>query len=325
MGILELLYKLHIRFLNQCETKMRNELPVAVVQASPVLFDLEATLAKVHQWVEEAASKGAKLILFPEAFISAYPRGLGFGTVVGSRDPKGREDWLLYYEHAMEVPGPAADYLGEIAAQFKVWLVIGVTERSLSGGTLYCTLLYFNPEGQLVQKHRKLKPTAAERIIWGEGDGSDLQTVQTEYGTIGGLICWENYMPLARMNLYQQGVEYYLAPTADERDSWIASMQHIACEGRCFVLGCNQFVRREDYPSDLPGEDISGLPEISSRGGSVIVDPLGQVIAGPVWDQAAILTAELDTSLIAKGKMDFDPVGHYARNDIFQLKHLKKT
>ena len=201
---------------------------VAVVQASPVLFDLEASLAKTERLVQEAARNGAKLVLFPEAYLSAYPRGLGFGTVVGSRDPKGREDWLLYYEHAITVPGPAADYLGKIAAANKVYLVIGVTERSQSGGTLYCTLLYFSPRGKLLQKHRKLKPTAAERIIWGEGEGKDLQVVNTRFGKMGGLICWENYMPLARMALYQQGVEFYLAPTADERDSWIASMQHIA-------------------------------------------------------------------------------------------------
>lgn len=297
---------------------------VALVQDSPVLFDLESSLQKVASLVEQARRDQADLVLFPEAFLSAYPRGLSFGTVVGSRSGLGRDMWLRYWESSMTIPGPATDQLSRIAKKHRCYLVIGVIERGDSG-TLYCSVLYFDPQGRLIGKHRKLKPTAAERIVWGEGDGTDLDVYPTPHGKIGGLICWENYMPLARTWLYQQGVEIYLAPTADHRDSWQATMQHIACEGRCFVLGCNQFVRREDYPSDLPGEDISGLPEISSRGGSVIVDPLGQVIAGPVWDQAAILTAELDTSLIAKGKMDFDPVGHYARNDIFQLKHLKKT
>ncbi|MEM6380187.1 MAG: carbon-nitrogen hydrolase family protein [Bacteroidota bacterium] len=291
---------------------------VAVVQASPVLFNLEASLAKVERLVQEASESGAQLVLFPEAYLSVYPRGLGFGTVVGSRDPKGREDWLLYYQHTVQVPGPAADHLGEIAQRYKVWLVIGVTERSQSGGTLYCTLLYYNPKGELVQKHRKLKPTAAERIIWGEGDGSDLQAVQTPFGKIGGLICWENYMPLARMNLYQQGVDIYLAPTADERDSWIASMQHIACEGRCYVLSCNQMVLKSDYPARFQ-EEIAHQKEIMSRGGSMIVSPLGQILAGPLFDEEGILYATLNRKEVIKSKLDFDAVGHYQRSDVFSF------
>ncbi|MEO0341055.1 MAG: carbon-nitrogen hydrolase family protein [Bacteroidota bacterium] len=297
---------------------------VAVVQAAPVLFDLEATLAKTERLVKEATEQGAQLVLFPEAFLSAYPRGLGFGTVVGSREPHGREDWLLYYDHAVEVPGAAADYLGKIAQDHKVWLVIGVTERSQSGGTLYCTLLYFSPEGKLVQKHRKLKPTAAERIIWGEGDGSDLQVVQTPFGKIGGLICWENYMPLARMTMYQQGVEFYLAPTADERDSWIASMQHIACEGRCYVLSCNQIVRKSDYPGRFQAE-ISHKGELMSRGGSMIVSPLGEIIAGPLFEEEGILYAQLNRREVAKSKLDFDAVGHYNRSDVFNFSWKQGT
>lgn len=182
--------------------------------------------------------------------------------------------------------------------------------------------MYFNNEGTLVGKHRKLKPTAAERIIWGEGDGSDLEVYKSEFGKISGLICWENYMPLARTFLYEKGVQIYLAPTADQRDNWQHSLKHIAVEGRCFVLGCNQYVEKKDYP-DLPGEDISEFGEIMCKGGSVIVDPLGNTIAGPLWDKQGILTAELDMSLIAKAKLDFDAVGHYARNDVFKLNKLK--
>jgi nitrilase len=297
---------------------------VAVVQASPVLFDLEASLAKTERLVQEAAGNGAQLVLFPEAFLSAYPRGLGFGTVVGSRKPEGRDDWLLYYQHAVEVPGPAADYLGEIAKKNKIWLVIGVTERALQGGTLYCTLLYYSPEGKLVQKHRKLKPTAAERIIWGEGDGSDLQAVETPFGKMGGLICWENYMPLARFNLYQQGVEIYLAPTADQRDSWIASMQHIACEGRCYVLSCNQMVRKEDYP-DRFQDELKDQDDIMSRGGSMIVSPLGDILAGPLFDTEGILYAQLDLNEVIKSKLDFDAVGHYRRSDVFNFQWRQET
>ncbi len=291
---------------------------VALIQDSPVLFDLEASLQKVETLVEQASDQSVDLILFPEAFLSAYPRGLSFGTVVGSRSEEGREMWLRYWESSLEIPGPAIDRLSKIARDFNCYLVIGVIERG-DTGTLYCSTLYFDDQGKFLGKHRKLKPTGAERIVWGEGDGADLKVFDSPHGKIGGLICWENYMPLARTWLYQQGIEIYLAPTADQRDSWQATMQHIACEGRCFVLGCNQYVTRKDYPTDLPGEDISQIPEVSSRGGSVVVDPLGNIVAGPLWDERGILMAELDMKLIAKGKMDFDPVGHYARNDVFRL------
>ncbi len=292
---------------------------VALIQDSPVLFDLEASLQKVETLVKKASEQSVDLILFPEAFLSAYPRGLSFGTVVGSRSDAGRDMWLRYWDSSMKVPGPAVDRLSEIAKTYDSYLVIGVIEQGETG-TLYCTMLYFDNQGQLLGKHRKLKPTGAERIVWGEGDGKDLSVYDSPYGRLGGLICWENYMPLARTWLYQQGIDIYMAPTADQRDSWQATMQHIACEGRCFVLGCNQYVTQSDYPEDLPGEEVSQLPEVISRGGSVIVDPLGKIVAGPLWDERGIITAELDLSIINKGKMDFDPVGHYARDDVFQLK-----
>jgi nitrilase len=302
---------------------MKKRVTVALVQASPKLFDLAGSLELVADWTAQAKARGASLVLFPETFLPAYPRGLQFGTVVGSRSQEGREDWLVYYSNTVVVPGPATERLGKIAAEHKVWLIMGVTERSETGGTLYCTLLYFNPEGQLVQRHRKLKPTGTERILWGEGAGDDLQVVDSPYGQIGGLICWENYMPLARMNLYQQGVEIYLAPTADHRDSWQASMQHIACEGRCFVLACNQFVRKRDYPERFQ-EELADQPEIMTRGGSVIISPLGEVLAGPLYGQEGIVEAELDLSLIAKSKMDFDAAGHYHRPDVFSFEWMKR-
>ena len=296
-----------------------SKLKVALIQDSPVLFDLEKSINKVHDLLEEAAEEKPDLVVFPEAFLPAYPRGLSFGTTIGSRSDKGRDTWLRYWKNSLEIPSPEMDRLADLAEHFKTHLVIGVIER-VKSGSLYCTILYFSDEGKLLGKHRKLKPTAAERIIWAEGDGSDLDVHQTSIGRIGGLICWENYMPLARTWLYKQNVEIYIAPTADHRDSWQATMRHIATEGRCFVLGCNQFVTKEDYPI-LPGEDLSELPDILSKGGSVIVDPLGNVISGPLWDKGGILTAELDMDLIAKAKMDFDPVGHYARDDVFELKH----
>ncbi|MEM7111030.1 MAG: carbon-nitrogen hydrolase family protein [Chloroflexota bacterium] len=310
---------------------MSNPFPqviVAVVQAAPVLFDREASIEKACQLTREAASQGAQLVLFPEAFIPCYPRGLGFGTVVGSRSSEGRLTWQRYWEGAMDVPGPDTDKLGAVAKETGCYLAIGVIERdsTFSRGTLYCTLLYFGPDGKLLGKHRKLKPTAAERLIWGEGDGSTLTTLDTPLGKIGGLICWENYMPLARMAMYGKGVELYLAPTADSRDTWNATMIHIAAEGRCFVLGCNQFVTKEMYPDDLVGlEDLANQPDIMCRGGSVIVSPLGKVLAGPLYDAEGILTATLDLAEVVQGKLDFDVVGHYARPDVFQLSINEKV
>lgn len=286
------------------------------------MFDREASVEKACRLTLEAAAQGAQLVLFPEAFIPAYPRGLGFGAVVGSRSAEGRRTWQTYWANAVDIPSPTTEALGEAAQQANVYLAVGVIERDshFSGGTLYCTLLYFSPDGKLIGKHRKLKPTASERLIWGEGDGSTLTVLDTEIGKIGGLICWENYMPLARMALYGKGVEIYLAPTADSRESWQATMQHIALEGRCFVLGCNQYVTKSMYPADLDGiEELASLPEEMCRGGSVIISPMGKVLAGPLWGEEGMLFAELDMAEIAQSKYDFDVVGHYARPDVFQL------
>ena len=295
---------------------------VAVVQASPVLFNREATIEKTCRLILEAAEKDVKLILFPEAFIPAYPRGLSFGAVVGSRSSEGRLTWQRYWENAVDVPGPAVETIGEAVQEAGVYLAIGVIERDtqFSQGTLYCTLLYFGPDGKLLGKHRKLKPTGSERLIWGEGDGSTLTVLETELGKIGGLICWENYMPLARMAMYSKGVELYLAPTADARDSWQSTLRHIACEGRCFVLGCNQFVTKEMYPDDLEGlDELDEHPDVICRGGSAIISPFGEVLAGPLYDKQGILFADIDLAEVARGKFDFDVVGHYARPDVFQL------
>lgn len=298
------------------------KVPVAAVQAAPVLFHRDATVEKACQLTREAAAQGARLVLFPEAFVPAYPRGLTFGTVVGNRTSEGRRTWQRYWENAVDIPSATTETIAKVARETKTYLCIGVIERDkqFSRGTLYCTLLYFNPDGKLVGKHRKLTPTAAERLIWGEGDGSTLTAIDSEFGKVGGLICWENYMPLARMAMYGKGVEIYLAPTADARDNWQATLRHIACEERCFVLGCNQFVTKAMYPNDLPtGEELKAQPEIICRGGSAIVDPLGHVLAGPLYDQEGILMADLDMAQVARSKFDFDVVGHYARPDVFQL------
>jgi nitrilase len=274
----------------------------AVVQAGSLLYDTAATLAKAGELIAEAASGGTQLIVFPEAFIGGYPKGSDFGARVGSRTPEGRKLFARYYESAIDVPGPATTQLGEAARTHGVWLVIGVIERA--AGTLYCTALFFAPDGSLAGKHRKLMPTAMERLIWGFGDGSTLPVIDTGFGRIGAVICWENYMPLLRAAMYAKGVQFYCAPTVDDRDTWAVSMRHIAIEGRCFVLSACQYT--------APGE-------AAIRGGSLIVGPFGQVLAGPHYDSETILRAELDLSEIAGGKFDLDVVGHYARPDIFRL------
>jgi nitrilase len=288
-----------------------------VVQASPVVFDRERTLRKVRELAGEAADRGARLVLFPEAFVSGYPRGLDFGAVVGSRTEAGREAFRRYWESGADVPGPAVDGLGRIAKRNRLYLVIGVVERD--GGTLYCTVLFFSPQGVLLGKHRKIMPTASERLVWGFGDGSTMPVFDTPLGRLGAVICWENYSPLMRAAMYAKGVELYCAPTADARDSWLASMRHIAVEGRCFVLSSNQFNRRKDYPPDYPAHFGADQEAVVCRGGSCIVDPFGNFLAGPNFEEETILVAEIDRRQIVKGKYDLDVVGHYARSDIFHL------
>jgi nitrilase len=298
-------------------TTINNPCKVAVVQAAPVAFDRDRTLDKVHALATEAAAQGARLVLFPEAFVSAYPRGLDFGAVVGSRTEDGRRDYQRYWESSVDVPGPAVDTLARTARANSIYLVIGVVERDR--GTLYCTVLFFAPDGAYLGKHRKLMPTASERLVWGFGDGSTMPVYDTPLGKLGAVICWENYLPLMRAAMYAKGIELYCAPTADSRDSWVASMRHIACEGRCFVLSCNQFNRRRDFPADYRTPFGDDPDTILTRGGSCIVDPFGNFLAGPNFDREAILTAEIDRAQIIRGKFDLDVVGHYARPDVFQL------
>lgn len=290
----------------------------AVVQAASVAFDRDGTLEKLASLTRTAAQEGAELIVFPEAFVSGYPRGLSFGATVGSRSSAGREEYRRYWDSSIDVPGADCDRIGALAARYGVHLVVGVIERAT--GTLYCSVLFFDPGGELLGKHRKLMPTASERLIWGYGDGSTMPVFETPLGRLGAVICWESYMPLLRMSMYSKGVQLYCAPTADARDTWIASMRHIACEGRCFVLSCNQFARRSDYPDDYGGTLADEPPAaIVCRGGSCIIDPLGQLLAGPDFEAERILTADLDLSDIPRAKYDFDVVGHYSRPDIFRL------
>jgi nitrilase len=290
----------------------------AVVQNAPVVFDSGRTLDKIERLTADAANARAAIVVFPEAFVSAYPKGLDFGARVGMRSAAGRDDFRRYFDSAIDVPGPAVDRLAKIAKASRVYLVLGVIEREI--GTLYCTALFFAPDGAFLGKHRKLMPTAMERIIWGCGDGSTLPVFDTPHGKIGAVICWENYMPLLRMTMYAKGIQLYCAPTADDRDTWLATMQHVALEGRCFVLTACQHLRRSDCPADYDAVQGNDPQTLIMRGGSAIIGPLGQVLAGPLYGENAILTAEIDLDEIARSKYDFDVVGHYARPDVFELR-----
>lgn len=289
---------------------------VAVVQAAPVVFDRDATLEKVRTLAAEAAADGAGLILFPEAFVAGYPRGISFGAVVGNRTAEGRDHYRRYWDSSVDIPGPAIDVLASLAAELNVYLVIGVVERDR--GTLYCTAVFFAPSGYL-GKHRKVMPTAAERLVWGFGDGSTLPVFDTPFGRLGAVICWENYMPLLRMTMYSKGIQIYCAPTADGRETWLSTIRHIAMEGRCFVLSANQFTRLRDFPADIENTLASKPDDPVCLGGSCIVGPLGNVLAGPAFDGETILYADLDLADVVRGKFDFDVTGHYARPDLFRV------
>lgn len=290
---------------------------VAVVQTGPVPFDSPATARKVADLIARAADRGARLAVFPEAMIGTYPKGLTFGAPLGRRTDGGRDEYATYAAAAITLDGDEIATVAEAAAAHDVFVVVGVIERER--GTLYCTSVHISPEDGVVGHHRKLMPTGAERLVWGFGDGSTLPVNETGFGRVGTVICWENYMPLMRQAMYAKGVEIYCAPTVDDRDSWQSTMQHIALEGRCFVLGSAQAIRRDafddDYDSTLEPNDAGYL----IRGGSVIVGPSGEVLAGPVFDREEILTATIDVSDRARYTYDFDPTGHYSRPDVFSL------
>jgi nitrilase len=290
---------------------------VTVVQAAPVLFDTHQSLQKLTDLTADAAKQRAELVVFPEAFLAGYPKGHDFGVSVGMRSPEGRDEFRRLFESAIDVPGEVTKTIGMVAKDHSVHLVVGVVERE--GGTLYCTALLFGPDGTLLGKHRKLMPTAMERVIWGSGDGSTLTVVETDLGKIGAVICWENYMPLLRTAMYAKGIELYCAITVDDRDTWLPTVTHIALEGRCFVLSACQFLHRSDLPPGYPTGRFPAAQDVLIRGGSCIVGPLGQLLAGPKFGEECILTADLDRAELARAKFDFDVVGHYSRPDIFRL------
>ena len=299
------------------------KIKVCLIQDSPVFFDKEKTIEKVEHLSRKYAKEGCELIVFPESFIPGYPRGFSFGANIGSRTNEGRNLYSEYHKNSLDLESRDLKRLEELAKTENIYLVIGITEKQNTSGSLYCSMLYISPTDGLLGVHRKIKPTGTERVIWSEDDGKSLVTFQTKIGKLGGLICWENYMPLARISMYKKGVEIYIAPTADSREEWTSTMQHIALEGRCFVLGCNQFFTKSMYP-DKYQHLVQDEPENMCRGGSVIFSPLGKKIAGPLFDKAGALVAEIDLEEINFSKLDFDVIGHYSRDDIFQFNVLNQ-
>jgi nitrilase len=294
---------------------------VACVQAEPVILDREGTVEKLVRLAAEAAGEGAELVVFPEAFIPVYPSSVWAKALAGWGDERAKEAFARMAEQAVSVPGEAADRIGEAAREHGVWIVTGVTEVDAERpGTLYNTLLYHAPDGELALRHRKLVPTNHERLIWGQGDGGGLRAIPTELGRIGGLICWENYMPLARFALYESGIEIYIASTADDGEAWQATLVHIARESRAYVVAPSHFQRASSYPDDFPLRDeLQGL-DVIGRGGSAVLAPDGSYLAGPLYDAEGVLYAELDPALLRAERQRFDPAGHYHRPDVFRLR-----
>ena len=293
---------------------------IAVVQAAPVMFDKDACVEKAVSLIREAAAHQAELIVFPELFIPCYPYGMTFGFTVGSRTADGRKDWKRYYDNSILAPGPETDRLGQAAKEAGAWVSIGVSERDPLSATLYNTNLVFSPDGALATVHRKLKPTGAERVVWGDADKDYFPIAQTPWGPMGSMICWESYMPLARVALYKKGVTLYLSPNTNDNEEWQATIRHIAIEGHCYFINCDMYFTRDMYPEDLHcPEEIARLNDIVCRGGSCVVDPYGHYVTEPVWDREAIIYADLDMEQVPASRMEFDACGHYSRPDVLEL------
>jgi len=299
---------------------MNARVKVACIQAEPVVLDREATLDKMAGIAAEAAAEGAKLLVYPEAFLPAYPSSVWARALAGWETEGAKEAFALLARESVQIPGPAVERMGAIAREHGVWMVTGVTEVDPERpATLYNTLLYHAPDGSLANRHRKLVPTNHERLVWGQGDGGGLRAFPTELGRLGGLICWENYMPLARFALYESGVEIYIASTADDGAAWQATLVHIARESRSFVVAPSHFQRAAAYPDDFPLRALLDGVDVIGRGGSAVLGPDGAYLAGPLYDEEGVLYAELDPARLWEERQRFDPAGHYHRPDVLQL------
>ena len=299
--------------------ELKNVCKLALVQAEPILFDKQACLDKTVTLIKEAAQQKAEMIVFPELFIPGYPIGMNFGFSMGKRTEAGRQDWMRYYNASLLAGGEEFQLLADLVKELGVYVSLGFSERDGVSGTLYNSNVIFEPDGSY-KVHRKLKPTGSERVVWGDANQDYFPITETPWGPVGSLICWESYMPLARVALYQKGITIYISPNTNDNPEWQATIQHIAIEGKCYFINADMLVRKSSYPTDLnEKEAVDRLPEMVCRGGSCIIDPYGHYLTEPVWDKETIIYADLDMTLPAACKMEHDAIGHYARPDVLQL------
>lgn len=297
----------------------KNTCRVALIQAEPVMFDKAAGVEKTLRYIREAASAGAELIVFPELFIPGYPIGMNFGFSMGKRTDAGRADWKRYYDASLLAGDTEFEQLAAASKEAGAYVSIGFSEQDKVKGTLYNSNVIFAPDGTY-KVHRKLKPTGTERVVWGDADRDYFPVTDTPWGPIGSLICWESYMPLARVALYQKGITVYISPNTNDNPEWQATIQHIAIEGKCYFINADMIVRKSSYPADLrTASDIQELPDMVCRGGSCIIDPYGHFVTEPVWDEETVIYADLDMQAPIAAKMEHDAVGHYARPDVLEL------
>jgi len=299
--------------------ELKDTCRIAVVQAEPVMFDKEACIAKAIKYIEECAAGGAELVVFPELFVPGYPFGMNFGFRTGSRSEPGREDWKRYYDNSILAEGPEMDRLISAAEEAGVYVSIGYSERDAFNGTLYNSNMMISPEGE-AKNHRKLKPTGSERVIWGDANKDYFPVMDTPWGPMGNLICWESYMPLARVALYEKGISLYISPNTNDNEEWQSTIRHIAIEGHCYFVNCDMLISKDSYPEDLNEyAALADLPQIPCRGGSCVIDPFGHLVSDCVWDEEAVIYADLDMQKVPASKMEHDVCGHYARPDVLEL------
>lgn len=303
---------------------LTNTCKIAVIQATPIMFDKQKCLEKALALIEECADKKAELIVFPELFIPGYPYGMTYGFKVGSRNESGRKDWKKYYDNSLLANGEEMKKLADSAVEHGVYISIGYSERDPLTATLYNSNMLISPEGELIN-HRKLKPTGSERVVWGDADKDFFPVMETPWGAIGSMICWESYMPLARVALYQKGITIYISPNTNDNSEWQNTIRHIAIEGHCYFVNCDMFFTKKDYPKTESAEtEISALGDIVCRGGSCIIDPYGHEVTEPVWDKEDIIYATLDMQAVPASRMEHDACGHYSRPDILHLEINEK-
>lgn len=297
----------------------KDTLKIAVVQAAPMMFDKKKCTEKAIQLIKECAENGAEFVVFPELFIPGYPYGMTYGFTVGSRNADGRKDWKCYYDNSILADGPEMREIAGAAMAGKVYVSIGYSEVDPVTATLYNSNMMISPEGE-TYNHRKLKPTGSERVVWGDADKDFFPVMNTPWGPVGNLICWESYMPLARTALYQKGITIYISPNTNDNAEWQNTIRHIAIEGHCYFVNCDMYFTKQMYPATFSAKDeIAKLPNVVCRGGSCIIDPYGHDASETIWDKEGIIYAELDMQKVPSSRMEHDVCGHYARPDVLRL------